>query len=55
VINLEKCVFAVPEFEFLGHRVSSAGARPLTSYVEAVASMAPPHYCKGLADFPWPN
>ncbi len=34
VINLEKCVFAVDSFEFLGHVVSAQGARPITSYVE---------------------
>ena len=33
VINLEKCVFAVASFEFLGHVVSAEGAKPITSYV----------------------
>jgi hypothetical protein len=42
VFNLEKCVFAVKAFEFLGHLVSAKGARPLTSYVEAVEKRPPP-------------
>jgi hypothetical protein len=29
VINSDKCVFAVPELEFLGHSLSAAGLVPL--------------------------
>jgi hypothetical protein len=36
VINLAKCFSAVDSFEFLGHLVPAQGARPVTSYVEAV-------------------
>jgi Reverse transcriptase (RNA-dependent DNA polymerase) len=28
-INLDKCEFAVPELDFLGHRLSAAGVTPL--------------------------
>ena len=28
VINFEKCTFAVPEVDFLGHRVSASGFAP---------------------------
>ena len=27
-LNLEKCVFAVPELDFLGHRITAAGVAP---------------------------
>ncbi len=51
VINLEKCVFAVEAFEFLGHLVSAKGTRPLTSYVEAVEKRPPPSTVKELQVF----
>jgi hypothetical protein len=51
VINLEKCVFAVDSFEFLGHTVSAQGARPITSYVEAVEKRSPPTTIKELQVF----
>jgi hypothetical protein len=42
IINLEKYIFSVDSFEFLGHVVSAQGARPITSYVEAVERRPPP-------------
>jgi cleavage and polyadenylation specificity factor subunit 1 len=48
VINHEKCVFAVDTFEFLGHQVSAQGAKPLSSYVEAVEKRPPPTTVKEL-------
>jgi hypothetical protein len=51
VINLEKCVFSVDSFEFLGHIVSAQGARPITSYVEAVERRPPPTTIKELQVF----
>jgi transposase InsO family protein len=51
VINLEKCVFGVDSFEFLGHVVSSQGARPISSYVEAVEKRPPPTTIKELQVF----
>jgi hypothetical protein len=51
VINLDKCVFAVDSFEFLGHVVSSQGARPIKSYVEAVEQRPPPRTVKELQVF----
>jgi cleavage and polyadenylation specificity factor subunit 1 len=51
VINLEKCVFAVDSFEFLGHVVSAQGARPISSYVEAVERRPPPTTVKELQVF----
>ncbi len=51
VINLEKCVFCVQSFEFLGHHVSCQGARPVVSYVEAVDKMEAPTTVKELQIF----
>jgi hypothetical protein len=51
VINLEKCVFAVASFEFLGHIVSAQGAQPITSYVEAVEKRPRPTTIKELQVF----
>ncbi len=36
VINREKCVFGVPEVDFLGHHVSAAGVLPIASRVTAI-------------------
>jgi len=51
VINAEKCLFGVAELDFLGHRVSAAGASPLPAYVEAVAVFPPPTTVKELQQF----
>jgi Reverse transcriptase (RNA-dependent DNA polymerase) len=42
VLNIEKCQFGMKEVEFLGHRVSADGIRPLNSHVAAVASFPQP-------------
>jgi len=36
VVNAEKCLFAVPELDFLGHHVSAAGISPLSDKVAAI-------------------
>jgi hypothetical protein len=51
VINLEKCVFAVALFEFLGHVVSTQGSRPITSYMEDVERRPRPTTIKELQIF----
>jgi hypothetical protein len=51
VINLEKCVFAVGAFVFLGHLVSAEGTRPLSSYNEAMEKRSPPSTIKELLVF----
>jgi hypothetical protein len=42
VINLEKCLFAVGSFRFLGLQMRAQGTRPITSYMEAVEKRLPP-------------
>ena len=47
VINRAKCVFGVREIEFLGHRVTSEGIKPLQQKVHAVQQ-----YCQSKT-VPW--
>ena len=42
VVKTEKCVFGVEEIDVLGHRVSSAGIRPLPSKVKAITEFPAP-------------
>ena len=42
IINPDKCEFAVPRLEFLGHMISAAGSAPLPAKVQAVADFPPP-------------
>jgi Reverse transcriptase (RNA-dependent DNA polymerase) len=50
-INPAKCVFAVAEVDFLGHRVSAAGISPLPKHVEALQRLPVPTDVKGLQRF----
>jgi hypothetical protein len=50
-INPAKCVFAVAEIDFLGHRVSTAGISPLPKHVEALQCLPVPTDVKGLQRF----
>jgi len=51
VLNLEKCVFAQPVVEFLGHNISAAGSSPLPSKVSAVQQHPQPSTVKELQHF----
>ena len=51
VINRGKCVFGASELDFLGHRVSSAGVRPLAEKVRAVKQYRAPQTVKSLQRF----
>ena len=42
VLNKDKCLFAVPSLDFLGHHVSAAGSSPLPEKVQAVVNFPPP-------------
>jgi cleavage and polyadenylation specificity factor subunit 1 len=51
VINLEKCTFAVPEVDFLCHRVSASGFAPLPSRVATIQKYPRPATVKQLLAF----
>jgi cleavage and polyadenylation specificity factor subunit 1 len=50
-LNLEKCVFAVSELDFLGHRISAAGVAPLRDNVQLILDFPKPADCKALQRF----
>jgi hypothetical protein len=50
-INLEKCVFEVPELDFLGHRLSAAGITPLPGSLQVMYNFPRPHTFKDLQRF----
>jgi hypothetical protein len=50
-LNLEKCVFAVLELDFLGHRISAAGVGPLRDNVQVILDFPKPTDCKSLQRF----
>jgi hypothetical protein len=41
-INLEKCVFAVPTLEFLGHRILATGLAPAAGHAVEIKNCPPP-------------
>ncbi|XP_069182497.1 uncharacterized protein [Procambarus clarkii] len=50
-LNSEKCIFHVPELDFLGHRVSAAGVQPLEKKIEAIKEFSRPSTPKKLQEF----
>ncbi len=50
-LNLEKCAFAVSEFDFLGHRISAAGVAPLRDNVQVILDFPKPTDCKAMQIF----
>ena len=42
VLNLSKCQFGLKDVEFLGHKISAAGAEPLIRHVAAIQEFSPP-------------
>ena len=41
-INLEKCVLAASQVEFIGHLVSSSGSAPFHKHLSAITAFLPP-------------
>ena len=50
-INLEKCIFAVPSLEFLGHTVSAEGSSTTAEQTAAIEKCAAPQDVKQLQRF----
>ena len=51
VVKVEKCLFGVPEIDFLGHRVSKDGILPLPSKVKAISNFPAPATHTALEQF----
>jgi hypothetical protein len=51
VINTAKCIFGVAAVDFLGHRVSSTGIKPLADRVVAIQAFPQPNTIKELQSF----
>ncbi len=50
-INLEKCVFATPSLEILGHTISATGAAPTADHTTEIKNCPPPQDIKQLQRF----
>ncbi len=50
-INLEKCVFATPSLEILGHTISATGAVPTADHATEIKNCPPPQDIKKLQRF----
>lgn len=51
LLNVSKCVFAVPQIEFLGYHVSSKGTKPIVDRVKAIQDFQRPKTIKDLRRF----
>lgn len=51
LINVPKSLFGVPELDFLGHHVSSAGIRPLARKVQVIQDFPQPATHRKLREF----
>ena len=51
ILNKEKCIFEAPQLDFLGHRVSAEGVKPLDAKVEAIRDFLRPHIMQDLRKF----
>ena len=51
VVNPDKCLFGVPELDFLGHHIDATGSRPLPKEVEALQQFPHPSTIQELQQF----
>ena len=42
VVNPDKCLFAIPQLEFLGHNITTAGSSPTREKVDAITNFPTP-------------
>jgi hypothetical protein len=52
-INLEKCVFAVPSLEILGHTIWATGSAPTTGHAAEIELCPSPSGNQTIATFSW--
>ncbi len=50
-IKLEKCVFAAPSLEILGHTISATGAAPMADHAAEIENCPPPQDIKQVQRF----
>lgn len=50
-LNIDKCLFAVPELTFLGHVIDENGLAPLDEKVKAISEFPPPSTLRQLRRF----
>ena len=50
-LKQSKCMFFLPEVEYLGHRITADGLHPTTSKVKAIAAAPPPKNVAQLKAF----
>ncbi len=50
-LKRDKCSFAMPEVEFLGHRISAKGIQPTEKKVEAIHNVSEPSDVSQLKSF----
>jgi len=50
-INLEKCSFAQPRIDFLGHSIDEQGIRPMEEKIKAIKDTPQPKLVKDLKSF----
>ena len=51
VINLDKCSFALPEIDYLDHKITATGIIPLRRHVDSLLQMPPPQDVRSLQRF----
>ena len=51
IVNVAKCVFGVDAIDFLGHRFTAQGIKPLPERVEAIHQFPRPQDAKSLGEF----
>ncbi|CBY13345.1 unnamed protein product [Oikopleura dioica] len=51
ILNSKKCQLASHELDFIGHRITAFGIKPLKKHLEAIENMKPPNDKSNSSDF----